>query len=210
MDNGLPSKRDENWKFTDLSSIVSKNFKNINNNLDFKLNEKKIDLINDFEHNNIILVNGHLHSSKMNFLRTKGKVKIEELNSSENLNYQSNNNLFFLNKALSLGGFNLEIKKNYKCKKPIIVYNFFTSNLENKIINNSNKIKLNQNSELTMLEFNIGGKSKFLKNTFEKMELEKKTQHLKTFRYKKQKVMVIFTNIYLENKTMARAFKIFY
>ena len=171
MDNGLPSKRDENWKFTDLSSIVSKNFKNINNNLDFKLNEK-IDLINDFEHNNIILVNGHLHSSKMNF-EDEGKVKREELNSSENLNYQSNNNLFFLNKALSLGGFNLEIEKNYKCKKPIIVYNLFTSNLENKIINNSNKIKLNQNSELTMLEFNIGGKSKFLKNTFEKMELEK-------------------------------------
>ena len=84
MDNGLPSKRDENWKFTDLSSIVSKNFKNINNNLDFKLNEK-IDLINDFEHNNIILVNGHLHSSKMNF-EDEGKVKIEELNSLENLN----------------------------------------------------------------------------------------------------------------------------
>ena len=86
MDNGLPSKRDENWKFTDLSSIVSKNFKNINNNLDFKLNEK-IDLINDFEHNNIILVNGHLHSSKMNF-EDEGKVKIEEFNSLENLNYQ--------------------------------------------------------------------------------------------------------------------------
>ena len=114
MDNGLPNKRDENWKFTDLSSIVSKNFKNINNNLDFKLNEK-IDLINDFEHNNIILVNGHLHSSKMNF-EDEGKVKIEELNSSENLNYQSNNNLFFLNKALSLGGFNLEIKKTINVK----------------------------------------------------------------------------------------------
>ena len=52
-----------------------------------------------------------------------------------------NNNLSFLNKALSIGGFVLEIKENYKCKKPMIIYNYFTSNLDNKIINNSNKIK---------------------------------------------------------------------
>ena len=79
----------------------------------------------------------------------KEKIKIERLNSFENFNYQTNNNLYFLNKALSSGGFYLEIKENYKCKKPIIIYNYFTSNLDNKIINNSNKIKLNQNSELT-------------------------------------------------------------
>ena len=29
------------------------------------------------------------------------------------------------------------------------------------------KIKLNQNSELTLIEYNIGEKSKFIKNTFE-------------------------------------------
>ena len=145
----------------------------------------------------------------MNF-EEKGKVKIEELNSLENLNHQSNNNLFFLNKALSLGGFNLEINKNYKCKKPIIVYNFFTSNLENKIINNSNKIKLNQNSELTMLEFNIGGKKlNFLRILLKKWNLQKDSI-FKNISIQKQKVMVIFTNIYLENKTMARAYKIFY
>ena len=83
------------------------------------------------------------------------------------------NNLHNLNKALSLGGFNLEIQKDYKCKKPIIIYNYFTSNLDNKIINNSNKIKLNQNSELTLIEYNIGEKSKFLKNTFENIILVK-------------------------------------
>ena len=76
---------------------------------------------------------------------------------------KSSNNLHFLNKALSLGGFNLEVQKNYKCKKPIIIYNYFTSDLDNKIINNSNNIKLNQNSELTIIEYNISEKSKFLK-----------------------------------------------
>ena len=58
------------------------------------------------------------------------------------LSNKSSNNLHYLNKALSLGGFNLEVQKNYKCKKPLVIYNYFTSNLDNKIINNSNKIKI--------------------------------------------------------------------
>ena len=169
LKTGLPNKKDENWKFTDLNSIINKNFKIISHNQDFEL-EKKIDLIKDFEHNYIILVNGVLKSKNMQF-EEEDKVKVVSLNSSENFNDQSNN-LVFLNKALSSGGLNLEIQKDYKCKKPVIIYNYFNSSLDNKIINNSNKIKLNQNSEVTLIEYNICEKSKFLKNTFEKVEID--------------------------------------
>ena len=54
-----------------------------------------------------------------------------------------------------------------------MIYNYSTSNLDNKIINNSNKIRLNQSSELTLIELNIGEESKFLKNTFEQVVVEK-------------------------------------
>ena len=101
-----------------------------------------------------------MNSSNINY-EEKGKITIEKLNTFKNFSYQSKENLAFLNKALSFGGFNLEIQENYKCKKPLVVYNYFTSNLDNKIINNSNKIKLNQNSDLTLIEVNICGKSKF-------------------------------------------------
>ena len=57
LKNGLPNKRDENWKFSDLNFIINKNFKQISNNDEFKF-DKKIELINDFDHNHIILVNG--------------------------------------------------------------------------------------------------------------------------------------------------------
>ncbi len=170
LKNGLPNKKDENWKFTDLNFIISKNFKKIKNNNEFKF-DKKIELIKDFDHNHIILINGVFKSCDINF-EEKEKIKIESLDLLESSNNQSKNNLHYLNKALSLGGFNLEVKKNYKCKKPIIIYNYFSSNLENKIINNSNKIKLNQNSELTLIEYNIGEKSKFFKNTFEKINID--------------------------------------
>ena len=174
LKTGLPNKKDENWKFSDLNTIISKNFKNISNNDNFKL-DKKIQLINNFEHNYIVLINGSFKSSDIKF-EDKEKVEIKSLNSSDKLNYQSNNNLHFLNKALSLGGFYLEIKENYKCKKPIIIYNYHTSNLDNKIINNSNIIKLNKNSKLNLIEYNIGEKNKFIKNTIEKIEIDESSE----------------------------------
>ena len=160
LKGGLPSKKNENWKFSDLNFIINKNFKKITNNDNSKL-DKKIEFINDFDHNHIILINGVFKSCDIKFEEQK-KLKVESLNSIENFKDRSNNNLHYLNKALSLGGFILEVQKDYKCKKPIIIYNYFSSNLDNNIINNSNKIKLNQNSELTLIEYNIGEKSKFL------------------------------------------------
>ncbi len=170
LEKGFPNKKDENWKFTDLNLILDKNFKNITNDHDFIFN-KKIEFIKDFEHNHIILVNGSYKSSDLKF-EDKSKVKIDRLRLLENNKDLLDNNLYCLNKALSLGGFNLEILENYKCKKPIVIYNYFTSNLDSKIINNSNKIKLNQNSELTLIEYNIDEKSQFIKNTFEKVEIK--------------------------------------
>ncbi len=171
LDAGFPNKRDENWKFSDLNLIIKNNFKKITNNDIFNF-DKKINTINDFEHNYILLVNGVLKSSELKY-EEKSKIKIENLTSLKSSNDNISENLFNLNKALTIGGYNLEIKENYKCRKPIIIYNYFTSDLNNKIINNSNKIKLNQNTELTLIEYNIGEKSKFIKNTFEKVDIDK-------------------------------------
>ena len=171
LNEGLPNKRDENWKFSDLNSIIKNNFKKITNNNVFNF-DKKIKPINDFEHNYILSVNGVLKSSELKY-EEKSKIKVESLTSLKSSNENIRENLFNLNKALTVGGYNLEIKENYKCRKPIIIYNYFTSDLNNKIINNSNKIKLNQNSEITLIEYNIGEKSKFIKNTFEKVDIDK-------------------------------------
>ena len=170
LETGLPNKKDENWKFSDLNFIISKNFKQISISEDFKF-DKKIRFINDFDHNHITLINGVYKSCDIRF-EEKEKVKIESFKSFDNLTNEKGNNLYNLNKALSSGGFSLELQKDYKCKKPIIIYNYFTSDLDNKIINNSNQIKLSQNSELTLIEYNMSEKSKFFKNTFENINIE--------------------------------------
>ncbi len=170
LKSGLPNKKDESWKFTDLNFIIKKNFKKISINDEFKF-DKKIELIRDFDHNHIILINGMFKSCDLKF-EDEEKVKIGPLNSLDNLYEEPNSNLYFLNKALSLGGFTLDIQENYKCKKPFIIYNYFSSSLDNKIINSSNKINLKPNSELTLIEYNLGEKSKFFKNTFEKIKID--------------------------------------
>ena len=170
LETGLPNKKDENWKFSDLNFIISKNFKQISISDDFKF-DKKIRFINDFDHNYITLINGVYKSCDIRF-EEKEKVKIESFKSFDNFTNEKGNNLYNLNKALSSGGFSLEVQKDYKCKKPIVIYNYFTSDLENKIINNSNQIKLSQNSELTLIEYNMSEKSKFFKNTFENINIE--------------------------------------
>ena len=169
LKTGLPNKKDENWKFSDLNFIISKNFKKITIPEDFKF-DKKIQFINDFDHNHITLINGVYKSCDIRF-EEKEKVKIESLKSFDSFTIEKGNNLYNLNRALSSGGFSLEVQKDYKCKKPIIIYNYFTSDLDNKIINNSNQIKLSQNSELTLIEYNITEKSKFIKNTFENINI---------------------------------------
>ena len=97
LKNGLPNKKNENWKFSDLNLIISKNFKKITNNDNSKL-DKKIELINDFDHNHIILINGVFKSCDIKF-EEKKKLKVESLNSIENFKDRSNNNLHYLNKA---------------------------------------------------------------------------------------------------------------
>ena len=170
FESGLPNKKDENWKFTDVNFIINKNFKKIVNNQDFNLDDE-ISIIKDFEHNYVVLVNGLYKSSDISF-EDKEKVQIKSTKVIEDNKENYNNNLYCLNKALSLGGFNLEIQKNYKCKKPIMIYNYFTSGLDNKIINNTNKIKLHQNSECILIEYNIDKGCKFIKNTFENVVIE--------------------------------------
>ena len=77
------------------------------------------------------------------------------------------------------------------------------------MINNSNKIKLEQNSELTLIEYNIDEKNKFLKNTFENIEIENGSI-LKILHFKKQKAMDIFIKVYLDHKNITQVIKILF
>ncbi|MDC0418081.1 Fe-S cluster assembly protein SufD [Pelagibacteraceae bacterium] len=169
--SGFPSKQIEDWKFTDLNSILSKNFENISNEVTFE-SSKELEIIKNFEHNYILLTNGKI-ITKSFLYEEKNKISIKDFDQKETTNLDSNNTLALLNNALSSGGFSLEITKNYKFKKPLVIYNYFSKNLKNKILNNKNSIKLHKGSELTLIEYNDDyTENNFIKNTIDTVSLD--------------------------------------
>ena len=103
LKSGLPNKKNENWKFTDLNLIIKKILNKLQITKILNL-IKKLNLINDFDHNYIILINGIFKSCDLKF-EEKEKIKVENLNHLRVLFSEKGNNLYNLNKALSLGGF---------------------------------------------------------------------------------------------------------
>jgi Fe-S cluster assembly protein SufD len=169
--SGFPSKQIEDWKFTDLNSILNKNFENISNEVNFESN-KEIKIIKSFEHNSIFLNNGKIISTSFAY-EEKDKISIKDFDQREPTNLDPGNTLTLLNNALSSGGFALEINKDYKLKKPLVIYNCFSKDLKNKILNNKNSIKLNEGSELTLIDYNEGhDQNNFIKNTIDTVFLD--------------------------------------
>ena len=171
---GFPNKRLEDWKFSDFKDIVDKNFEELDTKK-VSSNIKKIDLLKDFEHNYILLLNGNLHSSNFDH-EDKNKITINPYDKS--IDYKiSKNPLVCLNHALAETGYSLEIDKGYKFNKVLVIYNLFTKDIKNKILNNKNKIKINEKSELHIIEYTINqSKSKFINNVYESIVLEKNSK----------------------------------
>ena len=167
---GFPSRNQEDWKFSDINQIFSKNFKNLES---FKneIKPKSINFIKGFDHNHILMVNGKLENSEFKF-EDKNKIKIKSYNDSNFSLNNKENSLINLNNALSNNGLFLEVVDNYRFEKAIIIYNVFTDDLKDNLLNNKNKIILGKNSELHIVEYNINrSKNKFIYNTTENVIL---------------------------------------
>ena len=170
--NGFPNKKNEDWKFTDLNFILGKNFNNIANK-DFNSEDKKLKTLEEFEHNFIHLIDGKLISNNFDY-EDKNKILIKNYNYKNETKLNEQNSLTLLNNALAAGGFTLEVSKNYKFTKPLVIYNFFSKNLKESIINNKNSIILNDKSELTLINYiNYKSKDNFMTNTIDNIVIKK-------------------------------------
>ena len=163
---GFPNKKNEDWKFTDLNTILGKNFKNIANKYLIS-EEKKLNRIDEFEHNFIFLVDGKLISNSFDY-EDKNSIFVKDYNYKDEIKLEKPSSLTLLNSALATGGFTLEVSKNYKFIKPLVVYNYFSKNLKESIINNKNLINLNDKAELTLINYvDDNSKDNFMTNTMD-------------------------------------------
>ena len=159
IEQGFPNKRIEDWKFSDLNQIISANFENLDfskKNIDKSVD---VDFINEFEHNKIIFVDGNI--SKIDFNHEdKDKFSLKhDLELDEQLN---ENALLNLNTAFLSSYIKFTVKKGYQFQKPLILYNYLTSDLVSHGLNLRMDIDLEDGSSLDIV--NIANQN--VKNNF--------------------------------------------
>ena len=208
IEKGFPNRREENWKFSDLNQIISKNIKNLSFYNDLS-KPNKIDqsiFIDGLEHNKLVFVNGRIEKIEFDY-EEKNKIEILDdlvLEKSNN----ANNSLLFLNNAFVSKFFKLIVKKNYSLKKPLVIYNITNKDLVSKSINLKVDILLEENSSLKVIEFSNDKSTTNFININYKFDLQKNAilKNYKIDNNSNSNVKYSFSNINQDSNSVTEIF----
>ncbi|SDG81984.1 Fe-S cluster assembly protein SufD [Winogradskyella thalassocola] len=160
---GFPSKRQEDWKYTSLNSILKQDysvFPKHENDLEFK--DVKKYFIHDIDAYKIIFIDGkyasHLSQTThdgldvclMSAALTKPKYKVIIDNYFNKI--AKKDGLSSLNTAFSMEGAYINIPKNKVVEKPIQIIHFSTGNEAAVMLQPRNLIVVNENSHVQIIE----------------------------------------------------------
>ena len=206
--NGLPNRKLESWKFSDISQVIQKNIGDLSFYIDYSSkNEINKGLyIDELEHNKIVFINGKIEN--INFEQEeKNKIDIlDNLDLSEDLN--STNSLINLNNALTNKHFKILVKKNYSLKKPLIIYHITNNKIKSKNVNLRLDFQLEENSCLKIIDLYKDTSEKNFINIFYNFEM-KQNSILKNFKIDKLKnknIWYSYNNINQEKDSISETF----
>jgi len=151
---GFPSKKLEDWKFSDFNRIISNKFKNININLEQQNKFKFNNYIKEFEHNKIVFLNGFYNNHLFQY-ENEEQIIFDNLKNGPAYEPEGNNSLNLLNNAFFTDGLLLYVKKGYQCKKPLVIYNVFNTKKHNNFFNQKIIINVEGNSRLDLIIYTI-------------------------------------------------------
>ncbi len=195
VESGFPSKKLEDWKFSDLKSIINKNIKEIK--FGFNTIENKsynLKYIKNFEHSKIVILNGEFLSADiLDIDKNKIEIKNENLIFSESLNEPLNN----LNKAFASRLIKINVLEDKIVEKPLVIYHICDLDNKTNLINTRFELTLHKNSSLSTLNlFEDKSVSGFNNHNFN--ILINKNSNLKNYIFdlnKNQNLRYSFTNI---------------
>ena len=205
---GFPSKKSENWKFSDINQIIQKNIGELSFYNDYS-SSNKIDtsiFIDELEHNKIVFVNGRVEKIDFGF-EDKNKIEINE-DSKPKDELKNNNSLIDLNSAFTNKNYKILIKQNYSFNKPLIVYHTSNSKIKSKNINLRLEFELEQNSSLRLIDFFNDSSEKNFINIFYNFDL-KKDAILKNYKIDKiqnNNIKYSFNNINQDENSVSETF----
>ena len=205
---GFPSKKFENWKFSDINQIIQKNIGELSFYNDYS-SSNKIDtsiFIDELEHNKIVFVNGRVEKIDFGF-EDKNKIEINE-DSKPKEKLENNNSLIDLNSAFTNKNYKILIKQNYSFNKPLIVYHTSNSKIKSKNINLRLEFELEQNSSLRLIDFFNDTSEKNFINIFYNFDLRKDAilKNYKIDKIQNNNIKYSFNNINQDENSVSETF----
>ena len=208
LETGFPTRKLENWKFSDLSQIIKKNIGELSFYNDYSL-PNKVDtsiFVEGLEHNKIVFINGRVE--KVDFTH-EDHDKIEINDDFKFVNrLEDNNSLLSLNNAFTNKCYKITVKKNYSLKKPLVVYHSTNNKITSRNINLKLEFQLEQNSSLRLIDlFNDRAENNFI-NIFYNFDL-KENAILKNYKIDKaqnKNIRYSYNNIEQDNNSVSETF----
>ena len=173
---GFPSTKNEEWKYTNLSSLLKEDFST--SPAPSLTKQDVIAFIYDLEANNLVFVNGIFSNELSTIISSPSELEISELKDADKSitsnyyarkAYSSNDGLSLLNTAFAENGLLLVVKKNKTLKHPVVIYNFTDSRHGNILAQPRNLIILEENAQAAIVEtfHTVGTNTSFINSISE-------------------------------------------
>lgn len=156
-EKGLPSRKNEEYKYTNLSKILERNFSEFEGNIKSDTNFK--DLIPDLSDNQFVFVNGILAEDLSSYKLPKGisVEKLEEAAYAIGSDIDKNSDEYLLLNTSSLkAGISITVEKNSIIESPIVLVHITDSSKDQAVAHPRVFISTRENSQSTIVELFIG------------------------------------------------------
>ena len=208
IESGFPNRKQEDWKFLDISQIIKKSINDLSFFNDYS-QTNKIDssvFVKGLDHNKIIFINGRIEKIDFEY-EDQNKIEIND-ETKENVSFDYNNSLIDLNSALSHKVFKIIIKKNYSLKRPLIIYHTTNDKIKSTNINLRLDFELGENSSLKLIDYFANNTEKNFINIFYNFNLRKDSilKNYKIDKFKNDNLKYSFNNIEQGNNSVSETF----
>ena len=208
IESGFPNRKQEDWKFLDISQIIKKNISDLSFFNDYS-QPNKIDtsvFVDGLEHNKIIFINGRIEKIDFNY-EDQNKIQISD-ETKKDISFDYENSLIDLNSALTNKVFKILIKKNYSLKKPLIIYHSTNDKIKSTNINLRLDFELSENSRLKLIDYFVNNTAKNFINIFYNFNLKKDSilKNYKIDKFRNDNLKYSFNNIEQDNNSVSETF----
>jgi len=174
---GYPTKKQESWRYTNLSSLVKTKYQ-LSNREASKIDNNIISEHSIENSHRIVFVNGIFDNKFSSIKDISKQITIRNISDSfseiTNASIANNANPFILlNRAFTSGGYFIKVESNYIEDKPLHILNIISNEKDLVQYHQQNLIKIGKNSQVSIIEENVNpNKKELFKNTIYNIQID--------------------------------------